>query len=61
MLKGLQYYSDDPTKVGETFIRLERDFDHHVRFARELPNLSRLIDEDIEVQQFLQVGCNNAW
>ena len=55
MLKGLQYYSDDARKVGETFIRLERDFDHHVDFCRELPNLIKMVGEEPVVAQYLQV------
>lgn len=31
LLKGLQYYSDDPGKIGHTFLRLERDFENHVK------------------------------
>ncbi|KAI1702785.1 rhoGEF domain-containing protein [Ditylenchus destructor] len=54
MLKGLQYYSDDPGKVGQTFIRLERDFEKHVSFSRELPNILKLIEEQPAIKQFLQ-------
>ncbi|CAI4230260.1 unnamed protein product [Auanema sp. JU1783] len=39
MLKGLNYYSDDPGKVGQTFVRLEHDFDQHVQFYKDLPTL----------------------
>lgn len=56
MLKGLQYYSDDPGKVGQTFVRLEQDFDHHVQFHRELPYILQSIEEDQEVKTFLEVG-----
>ncbi|KAK0423255.1 hypothetical protein QR680_008049 [Steinernema hermaphroditum] len=45
MLKGLQYYSDDPGKVGQTFVRLQKDFDHHVRLARDLPEVLRICEE----------------
>ena len=55
MLKGLQYYSDDPGKVGQTFVRLERDFEHHVAFCRELPYLMKMIEEEKAVKDFLQV------
>lgn len=56
MLKGLQYYSDDPGKVGQTFVRLERDFDHHVNFYRELPHVLEIIESQPAVRDFLQVG-----
>ncbi|TKR95911.1 hypothetical protein L596_010015 [Steinernema carpocapsae] len=44
MLKGLQYYSDDPGKVGQTFVRLQKDFDHHVRLARNLPEVLKILE-----------------
>lgn len=55
LLKGLQYYSDDPGKVGHTFLRLERDFENHVFFLRELPNTLKLIKENKAVNDYLQV------
>ncbi|KHJ75518.1 hypothetical protein OESDEN_24866, partial [Oesophagostomum dentatum] len=45
MLKGLNYYSDDPGKVGQTFVRLERDFDHHVQFFKDLPSTLELLEQ----------------
>uniref|UniRef100_A0AC35UA75 Muscle M-line assembly protein unc-89 n=1 Tax=Rhabditophanes sp. KR3021 TaxID=114890 RepID=A0AC35UA75_9BILA len=46
MLKGLEYYSDDPvSKVGHTFLRLEKDFSHHVVFGRDYPDIMKLIEE----------------
>ncbi|KAE9550321.1 hypothetical protein FO519_006453, partial [Halicephalobus sp. NKZ332] len=54
MLKGLQYYSDDPGKVGHTFIRLERDFDHYVHFYRQAPKTLKLIEENQEIKDYLQ-------
>ena len=56
MLKGLQYYSDDPGKVGHTFIRLERDFDHHVHFYRQAPKTLKLIEDNQEIKDYLQVS-----
>uniref|UniRef100_A0AC34QDX6 Uncharacterized protein n=1 Tax=Panagrolaimus sp. JU765 TaxID=591449 RepID=A0AC34QDX6_9BILA len=54
LLKGLQYYSDDPSKVGHTFIRLERDFDHHVQFYRQAPKILKLIGENQEICDYFQ-------
>ncbi|VDK55020.1 unnamed protein product [Anisakis simplex] len=54
MLKGLQYYSDDPGKVGQTFIRLERDFDHHIQLHHQLPTTLQLLSQPT-IKQFLQV------
>uniref|UniRef100_A0A7E4US35 SH3 domain-containing protein n=1 Tax=Panagrellus redivivus TaxID=6233 RepID=A0A7E4US35_PANRE len=56
MLKGLQYYSDDPGKVGQTFVRLERDFDHHVHYYRESPKVLQLIENNSEIKDYLQAS-----
>ncbi|VDD95576.1 unnamed protein product, partial [Enterobius vermicularis] len=53
MLKGLQYYSDDPGKVGQTFVRLERDLELHVQFHTQLPKVLQLLTQQ-PIQQFLQ-------
>ena len=58
MLKGLNYYSDDPGKVGQTFVRLERDFEQHVGFLRELPSLLKFIDENPAIENFFQVSLS---
>lgn len=55
LLKGLQYYSDDPGKVGHTFLRLERDFENYVYFLRELPDTLKLINENKVISEYLQV------
>uniref|UniRef100_A0A158R4E5 SH3 domain-containing protein n=1 Tax=Syphacia muris TaxID=451379 RepID=A0A158R4E5_9BILA len=59
MLKGLQYYSDDPGKVGQTFVRLERDLELHVQFHTQLPKVLELLQET-PVQQFFQDLSNKV-
>ncbi|CAD5207133.1 unnamed protein product [Bursaphelenchus okinawaensis] len=54
MLKGLQYYSDDPGKVGQTFVRLEKDFQHHVEFLNKLPEALKVINENEEISNYLK-------
>jgi hypothetical protein len=54
MLKGLQYYSDDPGKVGQTFVRLEKDFDHHVHFCRGLSKALDILEKQ-PAKDFFQV------
>jgi len=44
LLKGIQYYAKNPAKVGCTFLRLERDFDRHVRYCRDLPEAVKLLE-----------------
>lgn len=54
LLKGLEYYSDNPGKVGHTFLRLEKDFDSHIIFEKDYENIKKLI-EIPEIRDFLQV------
>lgn len=54
MLKGLQYYSDDPNKVGQTFTRLSRDFDLHIQFHHNLPRVLELLQQKT-INDFFQV------
>ncbi|XP_053213912.1 obscurin-like isoform X4 [Panonychus citri] len=45
LMKGVQYYAaEDPSKVGNTFLRLERDFDKHVRYCHDLPQAQKLLE-----------------
>ncbi|XP_013793357.1 obscurin-like, partial [Limulus polyphemus] len=37
LIKGVQYYASEPQKLGITFLRLERDFDKHVKYCRDEP------------------------
>uniref|UniRef100_A0A1I8ELD9 SH3 domain-containing protein n=1 Tax=Wuchereria bancrofti TaxID=6293 RepID=A0A1I8ELD9_WUCBA len=59
MLKGLQYYSDDPNKVGQTFTRLSRDFDLHIQFHHNLPHVKELLKEKT-ISDFLQDLSNKV-
>uniref|UniRef100_A0A0N5CB56 SH3 domain-containing protein n=1 Tax=Strongyloides papillosus TaxID=174720 RepID=A0A0N5CB56_STREA len=54
LLKGLEYYSDNPGKVGHTFLRLEKDFDSHIIFEKDYENIKKLI-EIPEIKDFLQI------
>lgn len=54
MLKGLNYYSDDPGKVGQTFVRLEKDFESYIQFYRDYSATLDLIGKQ-PFKQFFQV------
>lgn len=54
MLKGLNYYSDDPGKVGQTFVRLEKDFESHVEFYKQYADTLKLLEEP-EIKRFFEV------
>ncbi|CAL2029366.1 unnamed protein product [Caenorhabditis brenneri] len=53
MLKGLNYYSDDPGKVGQTFVRLEKDFESHVEFYKQYADTLKLLEEP-EIKRFFE-------
>ncbi|CDW55769.1 Muscle M line assembly protein unc 89 [Trichuris trichiura] len=52
LLKGFQYYSNDPGIVGQTFMRLERDFDHHVRYCHDEPETEKLLEDPVVREYF---------
>ena len=54
MLKGLNYYSDDPGKVGQTFVRLEKDFESHVDFFKQYATTLKLLEEP-KIKDFFEV------
>lgn len=45
-----------PPQVGQTFVRLEKDFDTHVHFYQHLPETLKLLEEREDVKAFFQVG-----
>ncbi|CEF63660.1 Hemicentin-1 [Strongyloides ratti] len=59
LLKGLEYYSDNPGKVGHTFLRLEKDFDYHIIFEKDYQNIKKLI-EIPEIREFLDIISNKT-
>lgn len=61
MLKGLQYHSDDSGTVGQTFVRLERDFEKHVEFMRELGNVQKMVQDSGTVFTFLEAILGGIW
>ncbi|XP_060519331.1 obscurin isoform X9 [Cylas formicarius] len=50
LMDGVKYYANEPTLLGKAFLRLERDFDYHVRYCR---------DEHL-AQEFLD-NCDEAY
>ncbi|XP_064466280.1 obscurin-like isoform X2 [Ornithodoros turicata] len=43
LIKGVQYNASEPAKLGVTFLRLERDFDKHVKYCAEAPRAQDLL------------------
>ncbi|VDP04295.1 unnamed protein product, partial [Soboliphyme baturini] len=45
--------NDDPGRVGQTFGRLERDFDYHAKYAHDEPEVEKLLQKP-EIKIYLE-------
>ncbi|CAL1291290.1 unnamed protein product [Larinioides sclopetarius] len=45
LMKGVNYHANQPTKLGKTFLRLERDFDMHANYCWNEARAQRLLQE----------------
>ncbi|GFW99143.1 obscurin [Trichonephila clavipes] len=45
LMKGVNYHAKEPTKLGKTFLRLERDFDMHANYCWNEARAQRLLRE----------------
>ncbi|GIY99568.1 obscurin, partial [Caerostris extrusa] len=45
LMKGVNYHAKEPTKLGKTFLRLERDFDMHASYCWNEARAQRLLKE----------------
>ncbi|XP_035220437.1 obscurin-like, partial [Stegodyphus dumicola] len=45
LMKGVHYHAKEPTKLGKTFLRLERDFDMHASYCWNEARAQRLLKE----------------
>ncbi|XP_049802567.1 obscurin isoform X3 [Schistocerca nitens] len=52
LIEGVKYYASEPTMLGRTFLRLERDFDKHVAYCRDEPAAQELLQENDEVRDY---------
>ncbi|XP_065300526.1 obscurin isoform X6 [Dermacentor albipictus] len=43
LIKGVQFNASEPAKLGVTFLRLERDFDKHVKYCEDFPRAQELL------------------
>lgn len=58
LMKGIQYYGiEDPGKLGMTFLRLERDFDKHVKYCQALPESQKLLESG-PLMEYFDVSVN---
>jgi hypothetical protein len=44
LAKGVQYYAQQsPPKMGQAFLRMEREFDQHVAYCHQLPQVQQML------------------
>lgn len=54
-IDGVKYYADKPNMVVKTFLRLERDFDMHVKYCKTEPLAQEYLASNKEAFTFFQV------
>ncbi|UYV84309.1 Unc-89 [Cordylochernes scorpioides] len=54
LIKGVQYNAKDPSQLGKTFLRLERDFDQHVTYCQDEPKAQQIISSNAEMKNYFQ-------
>ncbi|XP_021696069.1 LOW QUALITY PROTEIN: obscurin [Aedes aegypti] len=52
LIEGVKYYANNPKMIGKTFLRLERDFDKHVRYCRDAPLAQEFLAANDAVRDF---------
>ncbi|XP_076316761.1 protein Obscurin-like isoform X4 [Tachypleus tridentatus] len=58
LIKGVQYHSNEPQKLGITFSRLERDFDKHVNYYRDVPQAQAALETEPMKEYFDELRKN---
>lgn len=56
LIEGVKYYANNPKMIGKTFLRLERDFDKHVRYCRDAPLAQEFLAANDAVRDFFMVS-----
>lgn len=59
LIEGVKYYANNPKMIGKTFLRLERDFDKHVRYCRDAPLGQEFLAANDAVRDFFMVSREN--
>ncbi|XP_049307131.1 obscurin isoform X3 [Bactrocera dorsalis] len=54
LIEGLKYYSEQPNMTAKTFLRLERDFDKHVKYCAAEPLAQAFLKDNKEANEYFQ-------
>ncbi|XP_034109415.1 obscurin isoform X3 [Drosophila albomicans] len=57
--EGLKCYSHQPNMVAKTFLRLERDFDKHVKYCQNEPLAQEFLSTNTDCQNYFQGLSSN--
>ncbi|XP_035904935.1 obscurin isoform X5 [Anopheles stephensi] len=52
LIEGVKYYANNPKMIGKTFLRLERDFDKHVKYCRDAPVAQEFLASNDAIRDF---------
>uniref|UniRef100_A0A182U5H5 DH domain-containing protein n=1 Tax=Anopheles melas TaxID=34690 RepID=A0A182U5H5_9DIPT len=55
LIEGVKYYANNPKMIGKTFLRLERDFDKHVKYCRDAPVAQEFLASNDAIRDFFMV------
>ena len=56
LIEGIKFYANNPSMIGKTFLRLERDFDKHVNYCRDESNAQEYLFNNDAVREFFEVS-----
>ncbi|XP_054088791.1 obscurin [Zeugodacus cucurbitae] len=54
LIEGLKYYSEQPNMIAKTFLRLERDFDKHIKYCAAEPLAQAFLMENKDANEYFQ-------
>lgn len=55
MIEGIKFYANNPSMIGKTFLRLERDFDKHVNYCRDESSAQEFLFNNENAREYFEV------
>jgi hypothetical protein len=59
LIEGIKFYANNPSMIGKTFLRLERDFDKHVNYCRDESNAQEFLFNNEAAQEYFEVNLES--
>ncbi|XP_022664918.1 obscurin-like isoform X4 [Varroa destructor] len=54
LITGIKFNAREPTKLGTTLLRMERDFDKHVKYVEQEHKAQQLLKDEPELREYLE-------